>query len=872
MKLRQGPQHSGLKMRLRHAFRPAQGRKTTAAALGAAGALIAGIVVSGMGAAGANPDLSDIGAWLTSDSKSTAVHVNGLTGQVDGRVRLPTGDTRDLQVSEDGKSVLVLDSTTGTVSRIDPAQLTVPQVSEPRTAGLQLASGGGKAWLADAANGTVQAIDPVTLASLGAPMDMGGKPLGQVLADPNGTLWVPIASLGHLVPVNGEQVGSAIKVAEPGGMLLLTLASGRPVVTDVTGGRVLVVSATGIERTVELPTAMTSGKPEKLLAPGLSEGPVVPLLASDTGTLTLVDIDSGSVKAVPLTVPQHQYGPPQVLGAKVYIPDRDAGTLLVYNTVQGAFEEAKKVTGVPGNLETFVREGLLWVNDAENATAAVVNVQGQMQLIGKYDVPQPSGAASGTSTPTPAKSVPEGGVTTSAEAGSSTPVPSGQETSGTPTGEGTPGTSPPPTSGAPVPPQPEQPPGGSGDSTGPIGGDDGRPPTREPDPRPTQPEKPDPTRENPKPPVTKTADPPSPPVTPPPVTPPPVTPPPVTPPPVTPPPVTPPPVTPPPVTTPPVTTPPAPTTTPPSPTTTSPKPTTTSPKPTTTPPMKPPGTPVAQSGPGKITLMFTPSSSPPVRYRLGGAGAGLGVTPLNVGPKGPFMFTVSGGSCDKEYSFYIIAEYSTGVINSKSSTPIRPCVPPGKPTGLNATTAAGGKAQVTWKPPTNTAGETITYRGSWSVKPAAKPAAGNAAADGQGPGTLTPVGYGALIADAPAENHPTVADGTDVAAAAAPTKGSWVTTSKSVTLSVQGVSGQYTFSITAESKAGKTRSAPAVLTITLTYGKITAVSIEAPPEAPGTAPYPPTPSPSGPGDGPLGAVAIAAVTAPTRRAAPVLLG
>ncbi|MEU8131888.1 hypothetical protein [Streptodolium elevatio] len=867
--------------RVRDALKPGRGRTTTAVALGAAGSLIAGMVVAGMGAAGANPDLSDIGAWLASDKKGNVAHVNGLTGQVDGRVKLPRNDDTRLQVSEDGNTVLVLDESTGTVSRIDPSQLTVPQTFDHETPGLKLASGGGKAWLVDAANGQVRPIDPVSLAPLGAPLDVGGKPLGEAQADPAGTLWVPVPSTGQLVPVTGDKLGSPIKVAEPNGALLLTMASGRPVVTDVKGGQMLIVSGNGVERTVKLPEDMAKGNPEKLLAPGLSEGPVVPVLAADTGTLTLVDIDSGSVTAVPLTVPAHDFAPPQVLGAKVYIPDRSAGSLFVYNIVQAKFEDQLKVTGVPGKLEAYVRDGLLWVNDQDSATAAVVNVQGQLQLIGKYEnTPGPGqGSATGSTPPTPAKSVPEGGATSSPEesAASSSAPPSGspddESTGGAedPSGDGS---GLPPVVPPDVPPvEPPVVPPGPGDDDG---GDDPppskstrpdppktseapkpsnthRPPDPDPEPSTTPPvdppKPPDPPTDPPKPPdpptdSPKPPDPPAPPTTQVPTTP---------------------------------ATSDKPTETPSSkpPTTSSnPKPPTTATKPPTTttkpptgttkpPAMKKPGTPVATSGAGKITLMFQPASgATPLRYTVGGTSAGMGVTPASVGPKGPFMFTVTGGSCEKEYRFYITAEYPGGIMNSGWSTAVRPCLPPGKPTNLTAT-KSGDKAKVTWGAPTNTAGETITYTGSWSVKPSAKTTP-KAAVQGGGSDQLTPALYGGLVADPPAVNHPTVADGTDVAAAAAPTKGSWTTTDRSVTLSVGGVSGSYTFKVTAKSKGGSTASAPATLTITLNYGKVSNVTLDAPPELPGSAPYPPTPSPSGPGDGD-GAVALAAAIAPSRR-------
>lgn len=263
--------------------------------------------------------------------------------------------------------------------------------------------------------------------------------------------------------------------------------------------------------------------------------------------------------------------------------------------------------------------------------------------------------------------------------------------------------------------------------------------------------------------------------------------------------------------------------------------------------MKPPGNPTATSGVGKITITFTPApDAEPLRYRLGGVGAGMGVSPASVSANGPFGFTVTGGSCTKEYSFYVIAEYPGGFQNSKASIAVRPCVPPGKPTSLTAEPVAGGKVKVAWKRPTNTASEQIDYVASWTLvkattttsKPPAKPASLTEAA--------TEAVVPALLAEPPAVNFPVVADGTEAAALAAPSSGSIGTSNTSVTFSVGGVAGEYTFKVASSSPAGKSSSNTATLNVDLTWGGNVSATLVMPPEEPGTAPYPPTPHPTTP--------------------------
>ncbi|WP_406290233.1 fibronectin type III domain-containing protein [Embleya sp. NBC_00896] len=681
-------------------------RPTTIVAIGAAVSVIAASVVVGIGAAGADTDLSDVGAWLPSGSKNLVVHVNGLTGQVDARITLPGGQKpTSLQVSQDGKTVLVLDERTGQVSRIDPSQLTVAQTSTDGTPNQEIVTGGGNAWRVTPGKGEVQRIDPKpagnapngfgAFALMGEAIVFddghGGRlPFGKTQADADGTLWVPISASGEVIPIRGSERGAPIKVAEPGHPLTLTLAKGvssssaggrvadRIVVTDVTAGKAMMLTATGIGSTVRLPMELSKGTPDRFLTPGVSEGALVPFLASDNGTLALVDINSGAVQAVPLQAEKHTYGSPLVLGAKVYIPDFDTGSLLVYNSSQAKFEEQIKVTGVKGKLEAYVRNGRLWVNDQNNADAAVVDMQGRIHRIGKDGEPGTGGVPGDQATPAQSQA-PAGGQSPSTPP--STP----------PTDEQRPGQGEAPPREVPR------------DDPEPSDGDDSKPkPSKpkapEPDPQPSAPKTgqvPVPTQT-----ITVTA-------------------------------------------TPPVEVPvpsksetsgsslptrstssasssssgsPGPTgtagsTKTASPTEPAPGTGTASPPKTDPPTKEAPGTPKATSSDGKIILTFTPSKgAKPTRYRLGNLTAGLSVSPDSIKPDGTMKFTVSGGTCGTEYKFFVSAEFPGEIKNSGYSTPIQPCVKPPKPEGLKISVASGGHgATLTWTAPKGTT-DKVTYQ------------------------------------------------------------------------------------------------------------------------------------------------------------------
>ena len=450
------------------ALRPRRDRVTGYTLFGMVGVLVAGAVVFGTGVGGARTHLADIGAWLGSDN-GTATHVNGLTGQVDGVVPVEGTGGHRLDVAQHGSTVVVTDETTGLTSRIDPAQLTVGQAQDYGQAGIDFIVGvvGGDAspvaYIEDAKHGTVSRVDPVSLAVIGSTLALPA-PLGQAAIDGNGTLWVPAPAQGTVIPVTAGAAGTPVRVGDAGDQLTLTIAAGTPVVTDAHSGVVTVVATTGGQQSVNLPPAAQGGT---VLTPATTDGSTVPVLAADSGTLILVDTQTGADTALALNAGGHKLGAPQALGGRIYIPDFSTGTLIVYDTASGQFQNRITVTGHSGTLQLFVKDGLLWVNDEDSATAAVIHPDGTVKLIGKYDTHAPGGApqskpsssaaggpTSGTSGPPSSQTSNTGDQPTSAPTasqGASSSAPSPSPTSSSP--RSAPSTPSSPPSSTPAPPQ-----------------------------------------------------------------------------------------------------------------------------------------------------------------------------------------------------------------------------------------------------------------------------------------------------------------------------------------------------------------------------------------------------------------------------------
>jgi streptogramin lyase len=345
--------------------------------------LVAGGIVYGTGAAGVRPRLADVGAWLGNTKQGTVVHVNGLSGRVDGSIPVG-GHGHRLVIVQDGNTVLVVDTGTGQVSRIDPSRIQVSQQAGV-AAGSQVVVGGGQAYVVQPTTGTVQRIDPVTLATLGRSLSLTA-PLGPAAVDDRGTLWVTQPAVGLVVPIHGGMRETAVPVGQPGDPLTLTIAQGTPLVTDARAARATVIGG----GTVTLPSTV-AGSP--VLAPERSDSAVVPVLAPAAGALVLVDTATSRLSTVPVPDSRHRLGAPQVLAGRVYIPDQSAGSLIVYDPSAARFDDEIPVTGRAGDIEASVRDGLLWVDEPATSTAVVVDTSGASRPVDKY---QDAGTAPAT--------------------------------------------------------------------------------------------------------------------------------------------------------------------------------------------------------------------------------------------------------------------------------------------------------------------------------------------------------------------------------------------------------------------------------------------------------------------------------------------
>jgi len=362
--------------------------------------LVVGTAVAWRGGADAVvPQISDIGAWLSNSGDGSVVHVNGLSGAPDAHVPLHDAEGHPLEVIQDGDTVVVVDTVTGVVSRVDPAQLIVSQMVEVGT-GSQVVIGHGEAYLIETEHGGVQRIDLADFSAVGSPLRLNQR-VGRAGVDRDGTLWIPAPASGQIVPVADGAAGTAVIVGRPGDALSLTIAGGTPVVTNATRSTMIVVGAGRAQVTINLPGSNGGGRPRTLLPPASTEAAVVPVVVAGAGELILVDTRTGTPTSVTLAgTAGDDLGVPAILGGRVYVPNHTTGSLIVYDSGAGRLLDQIPVSDQPGRLDVFVKDGLVWANDADGPDAVSVDGSGKVTHIGKYDQ-RPSETATPTRPPAP---------------------------------------------------------------------------------------------------------------------------------------------------------------------------------------------------------------------------------------------------------------------------------------------------------------------------------------------------------------------------------------------------------------------------------------------------------------------------------------
>jgi sugar lactone lactonase YvrE len=339
--------------------------------------LVAAVVIGTVGHKGrpsSKVTLSTGSAWFPSPDAGSVALIDGTTVTRVAEVSV-FRPGNDIQAVQAGSSAYVLDHTTGEAVQVDGSSLTAGSpvvLGTPGDTHLSLASTGQITW-AITRNGTVaQQLDPKTLVPLGPPIAFPGHAAAPVLGN-DGTLW--LVDGGLLRSLKNGTVRTSVELHGVTASQLV-MASGDPVVIDPVEHRAIEVSPASGQPIRS--ACYDSTDPQALLSGSQSGTPDAFAVSPETGTLLIANLRTGACHDVILGDQANfdRYGQGVESGGDFYVPDYQAGTVIVVDTRTGTILGRPRIEPAGAPFQLLAYHGFVWFDDARADLAGIVTLQG----------------------------------------------------------------------------------------------------------------------------------------------------------------------------------------------------------------------------------------------------------------------------------------------------------------------------------------------------------------------------------------------------------------------------------------------------------------------------------------------------------------
>ncbi len=342
-------------------------------AVGLVAAVVAG-TLGNKGRPSSTVSLSTGSAWFPSPDLGSVALIDGTTVTRVAEVPVSRpGD--DQQAVQAGSGVYVVDHSLGQAVPVDGSSLRAgPPVvlSQRGDSHLSLASTGQITWAVERNGTLVQQVDPKTLFPLGAPIAFPGHAGAPVIGN-DGTLW--LVDGGLVRSLSDSKVRTSVQL---GGVAAsqLVMASGHPVVLDAAGHRAVEINPRS-GRPIRS-ACFDSNDPLALLSGSQSGPPRTFAVSPRTGTLLISDLRSGACHDVILGNQANfdRYGQGVESAGDLYVPDYQAGTVVVVDTRSGTVLARPRIEPTGAHFQLLAYHGFVWFSDTRADLAGIVTLQG----------------------------------------------------------------------------------------------------------------------------------------------------------------------------------------------------------------------------------------------------------------------------------------------------------------------------------------------------------------------------------------------------------------------------------------------------------------------------------------------------------------
>jgi hypothetical protein len=327
-------------------------------------ACVAGVVAAVSGAANPVSAVQFLlpGHWIYNSSLQSVFHVDGSTGDVDARGRVPggsgdqvfQGDTSgyvvgDSRITEFGRSSLSVEKSAAAPAREVPV-------------GVETAGGPYLVYR--------QAGKVVRLGESSAVLSLGG-PVGMPVATRDGTVWLPRMNAGLLceLPAKAKSVSCPVLLprGHAGG---LSVAGDRVVFVDTTADTVQVVEKDGLGEARDL---------------GVDAHDDARVASTDVaGRLAILDgqrmhlVDMGAKPPVTVELDEGEYAGPVSTGSVVAVVNRTTSMLVTYDS-EGIRKQTRELPAEKGDPRlTRGEDDRIYVDGAEGQHVVVVDTNGNL--------------------------------------------------------------------------------------------------------------------------------------------------------------------------------------------------------------------------------------------------------------------------------------------------------------------------------------------------------------------------------------------------------------------------------------------------------------------------------------------------------------
>ncbi|MCM3885612.1 hypothetical protein [Frankia sp. R82] len=428
----------------------------------ATGCLAAGLLLS---AAGAPPVMmwsTDGDVWLPWNTAGVVTHLQSTTGRADAAITVPAAAGHHLTVFPDGPNLLVLDADTHLLQVIEPQRL-APARAVALSSGAIVTVAPDAVYATDGPRGQVLRLDRTRLTPRGPVLDLGG-PIGSTARTADGTLWAPVRTRGTVVPIRHGVPAAAIRVAPPGHAIDVVLSGDQPVVLDATAASVTPLigrhpgRSTALARQAD-PTAASTAA-HRLVAAGRSPTGLAGVLDPSTGRLMIADLAHSTVTSVDLPAdasppagsstppapptlpdidrpagsgptgataapsgtdprasrpeatpePARRLGAPVWQDGRIYVPDQDAGVVIVFDRQTRSFAPpvapipaTTSAAGPDAELAVTADGDRICINDANSPPLDMI-CEGRLTVVSKLPAGVP--AKTGATPPRPLPAAP----------------------------------------------------------------------------------------------------------------------------------------------------------------------------------------------------------------------------------------------------------------------------------------------------------------------------------------------------------------------------------------------------------------------------------------------------------------------------------